>query len=160
MNSPLVLVLLCGLCLTALGPADAIPDNVHQDIQKLTEHFNITADLSLFGGPIFLQDIVSHDKVEKSEQMLVLQESLVVYIRILSDMLNSTQDREIKMSIIAIRGRMEHLWSSYFHTRPDALLGRLRELWYLKVNQCNMSHSLSGAQSVRPSRWLTDSLSD
>ncbi|XP_035257452.1 interferon gamma 1-like [Anguilla anguilla] len=153
MNSPLVLVLLCGLCLTALGLADAvhgihtIPDKVSHDIQKLTQHFNVTADISLFGNPIFLQNMNSDGKFEDSEQMLVLQESLDVYITILTDMLNSTQDKEIQTSITAIRARMEDLMN-YFLSRQKALLERLQKLRDLETSDATVQRK--AVRELRP----------
>ncbi|XP_061085782.1 interferon gamma 1 [Conger conger] len=134
MNSPLLLALLCGFCLAAFRPAHAVGDDLNSVIKKLTDHYNVTADKALFGSPIFLQDMDSHDRFEEKEQRLLMQESLDVYNRILSDMLNHTQDQEIKRSIAAVRALMVDLRKSYFHSNGDKLKERLQALWALNTN--------------------------
>ncbi|KAJ8373490.1 hypothetical protein SKAU_G00040700 [Synaphobranchus kaupii] len=113
MNAPLVLALVCGICLPSFfGPADAVhdvPENLKREIQKLAVHF-------------------------ENGQRLLLQESLEVSNRILMDMLNQTQDVEIRMSIKTIRDQMEHLRKNQFDSREHALMRRLQDLWALKTS--------------------------
>lgn len=70
---------------------------------------------------------------QEHEQRLLMQESLDVYVKILSDMLEDTKDQEIKMSILAIRARLADMRKN-FPSREQTLTTRLQELWALKVN--------------------------
>ncbi|KAJ8402428.1 hypothetical protein AAFF_G00369170 [Aldrovandia affinis] len=134
MNSPWGLALLCGICLASFGWADNVSENTKRDIQKLTDHFNVTADKALFGSTIFLKDLSNLHMFEESEQKLLLQEILDVYVRILSDMQNHTQDIDVKKNIIQVRGRVEDLRNSYYQSGEQTLKGRLQDLWAVKTN--------------------------
>ncbi|KAJ8373489.1 hypothetical protein SKAU_G00040690 [Synaphobranchus kaupii] len=90
-----------------------------------------TSDNALFGNSLFPHDL---DNFEEGEQKVLLRESLDVYVTILSDMLNQTQDMEITKSIMGVRAKMEDLRESYFHSREHALKRHLQNLWALKTD--------------------------
>ncbi|KAG9342624.1 hypothetical protein JZ751_016061 [Albula glossodonta] len=94
---------------------------------------SVTGDKAVFGSPIFLNYLGNHEKLEESEQKLLLLEILDVYDRILSDMLNHTRDLDVKTSIVSIKGRMEELRRN-FPNREQALKRRLQDLWAVKTN--------------------------
>ncbi|KAG9342625.1 hypothetical protein JZ751_016062 [Albula glossodonta] len=133
MNPLWGLALLCGFCLSSFELA-ASNHNISEEIKMLTDHFNVTADKTLFGNPIFLKNLDDHEKFEESEQKLLLLEILDVYERILSDMLNHTRDLDVKTSILSIKGRMEELRRRNFLSREKALKKRLQDLWAVKTN--------------------------
>ncbi|KAJ8245276.1 hypothetical protein GJAV_G00269010, partial [Gymnothorax javanicus] len=147
MNSSLALLLFGGICLAVFGPAVGvhdIPDNVREHIQKLQVHYNVTSDRALFGST-FLPDQFPPHMFKEEERRLLLLESLEVYIKILTDMLERTQDGQIKASIMAVRARMEHLRDETFNDRErklkerlQKLKERLEKLWALKTNDATV----------------------
>nr|AOY36229.1 IFN-gamma precursor [Anguilla japonica] len=112
---------------------DTISQKMTNDVNRLKRHYK-TSDIALRGPSLFPKDL---GNFTEEEQSLVLQESLDVYIRILSDMLrerNISQEREIENSIKAIRAQIVDLRISYFHAREQALKKQLEELWALKTH--------------------------
>ncbi|KAJ8402427.1 hypothetical protein AAFF_G00369160 [Aldrovandia affinis] len=129
MTSLCSLTLLFTLCtVTPWVSSNFISPNMEADMQRLKAHFR-TGDVS-FGNPIFPK----LDNFEESEQKLLLQEILDVYVRILSDMQNHTQDIDVKKSIIQVRGRVEDLRNSYYQSGEQALKMQMEDLWAVKTN--------------------------
>ncbi|XP_064175757.1 uncharacterized protein LOC135246135 [Anguilla rostrata] len=129
MNPLWTLIFMLG-SLALSSSEDTISQKMTNDVNRLKRHYR-TSDIALRGPSLFPKDL---SNFTEEEQSLVLQESLDVYIRILSDMLKSTQEREIENSIKAIRAQIVDLRISYFHTREQALKKQLEELWDLKVH--------------------------
>ncbi|XP_036375559.1 interferon gamma 1-like [Megalops cyprinoides] len=152
MNSLQGLALLCGICLVCFGRADGfqdIPDNLSKAINKLNDHFNVN-DKALFGNPIFLKDLTNGDvKYEESEQKLLLHEILEVYDSILADMLNRTQDEDLKGSIEEVKHQLDKQRRSYFHHKEHALKKRLQDLWAMKT-----SDAVVQRKAVRELGWV------
>ncbi|XP_036375558.1 interferon gamma 1 [Megalops cyprinoides] len=137
------LALLFGLCLLigwANSNNDFIPERTKADIMKLKVHFvsmnpvtvvyQKTSDKALFGHPLF----PNLGNFEECEQRFLLHEILEVYDRILSNMLNRTQDRDIRTSLHEVRHRVDELRRNYFNNKEHLLKERLQELWALKMD--------------------------
>ncbi|KAG9334469.1 hypothetical protein JZ751_007623 [Albula glossodonta] len=129
------LTLFCGACFVTLGSSIHIP-RIQQDIKKLREHFHekgSIADSKWYGNPVFLKiPDVFESNLEESEKKLLVREMLEVSIKVLSKLMNSTKDVDVRSTVLSVRGQVETLKQNYFQDKTHILQTRLRELWATK----------------------------
>ncbi|XP_072556164.1 interferon gamma-related-like [Paramormyrops kingsleyae] len=112
---------------------DFISERMSADIERLSKHFNVTDDL--FGKSIFLKHLIKQNgDAEDTEQKLLIQEILDVYISILSNMKSRTEDNDIKSSIIHIMDRVKKLKNQVDQQREHLLKRQLQDLWAVQTS--------------------------
>ncbi|KAG9342623.1 hypothetical protein JZ751_016060 [Albula glossodonta] len=122
-----------------------IPVHVAERRENLRTEVWKTNDISLYGTPVFPLNL---DNFEESEQRLLTFEILHVYDRILSDMQNCTQERDVKMSIMSVRHQMKDARTHYFQRREEALKKRLHEIW--AVNTTDLTVQRKAVRELLP----------
>ncbi|XP_048864311.1 interferon gamma 1 [Brienomyrus brachyistius] len=130
MVSLLRLYHLCGIFVMILSGAsstDFISHNMREDLRKMKEYFK-TNEKSLFHNPIFLRSLNNLENFKDGEQGVIIGEVLEVYVDILSRMMNSTTDPDMKVSISHTRSRLETLMKNHF-PNTGTLKAHLQELW-------------------------------
>ncbi|XP_015208415.1 interferon gamma 1 [Lepisosteus oculatus] len=136
MNSLQRLLLFCGLCAICFGNGncnDLVPEDVKEDIRVLATHFDISRPDLLEGGALFIKALNSFEQQE-SEEKLLLNEILNLYIKIFDNMNNVEEDKTLAERIHHIKIRLSHLKNATFQETSTNLKQQLELLWNIKVN--------------------------
>uniref|UniRef100_A0A3B3QIX1 Interferon gamma n=1 Tax=Paramormyrops kingsleyae TaxID=1676925 RepID=A0A3B3QIX1_9TELE len=124
MNHKWSLAVLFGTLLAffqVVNSKDFISERMSADIERLSKHF------INFGFPC-----------QDTEQKLLIQEILDVYISILSNMKSRTEDNDIKSSIIHIMDRVKKLKNQVDQQREHLLKRQLQDLWAVQTGDLTM----------------------
>ncbi|XP_033881006.1 interferon gamma 1-like [Acipenser ruthenus] len=131
MNSLQSLLLLNAIGLVTFGcvySSEVISDYVKNDILQLEEHYKTNDPILAGGGPLFLNFLKYFDKQESGDKIL-LNEIVNVYIDILKNMKDTTEDQRSKNSIQHVYREMERL---RFASGTGTLKEELKKLWEIK----------------------------
>ncbi|KAJ8398856.1 hypothetical protein AAFF_G00417640 [Aldrovandia affinis] len=142
MNSLCGLLLFCGICFMTLGWANSVgqvPENIQKDFKKLKEQLHLVHNKEnddLFGNPLFLKkpDVFNSNLME-GEKKLLMQETLEVSLKILTNLMKHTPEEEMRTNILAVRGRVEDLRDRYYLDKDHILQKRLKALWDIKTDE-------------------------
>ncbi|KAK6482354.1 interferon gamma 1 [Huso huso] len=135
MNSLQSLLLLNAIGLVTFGcvySSEVIPDNVKKDILQLEEHYKTNDPILAGGGPLFLNVLKYFDKQESGDKIL-LSEIVNVYIDILKNMKDTTEDQRSKNSTQHVYSEMQKL-KARFASGADTLKEELKKLWEIKTS--------------------------
>ncbi|XP_041109961.1 interferon gamma 1 [Polyodon spathula] len=134
MNSLQSLLLINAIGLVTFGcvySSEVISDYVKKGILQLEEHYKTNDPALAGGGPLFLNVLKYVDKQEGGDKIL-LSEIVNVYIDILKNMKDTTEDQLSKNSIQHIYSEMERLRAKF--ESGMSTLKELKKLWEIKKN--------------------------
>ncbi|XP_018585463.1 interferon gamma 1-like isoform X2 [Scleropages formosus] len=95
---------------------------------------NNTSDKALFRDPVFLRNLQDlESRFEEGEQKVLMGELLDVYLSILEDMMNRTEDDNLKRSITLTRNRVSDLRKHHFQSKGH-LKTQLQDLWAIETD--------------------------
>uniref|UniRef100_A0AAZ3SG50 Interferon gamma n=1 Tax=Oncorhynchus tshawytscha TaxID=74940 RepID=A0AAZ3SG50_ONCTS len=92
--------------------------NMKSNIDKLKVHYKISKDQLFNGNPVFPKDTVVLD----------------VYLSIFSQMLNQTEDQEVRERLDQVKGKVQETQKHYFLGRIPELRTHLQNLWAIKTS--------------------------
>uniref|UniRef100_A0A8C8FIQ0 Interferon gamma n=1 Tax=Oncorhynchus tshawytscha TaxID=74940 RepID=A0A8C8FIQ0_ONCTS len=98
--------------------------NMKSNIDKLKVHYKISKDQLFNGNPVFPKDTF-----EDSEQRVLMSVVLDVYLSIFSQMLNQTEDQEVRERLDQVKGKVQETQKHYFLGRIPELRTHLQNLW-------------------------------
>ncbi|XP_066579980.1 interferon gamma 1 [Amia ocellicauda] len=131
------LLLFIGICLITFGRVytiDLMSDEMKEDIKWLGDYFQSNNPRLVEGGAIFTNVLKTFEKQE-SEEKLLLNEILNLYIDIFNNMDNPPENPKLRQSIDHIKIRLGDLKKNAFLDNASLnLKNKLQELWEIKVN--------------------------
>uniref|UniRef100_A0AAY4EKS5 Interferon gamma n=1 Tax=Denticeps clupeoides TaxID=299321 RepID=A0AAY4EKS5_9TELE len=135
--------LLCGmLWLTqqTTGSPDLIPENLDKSVQNVNSYLRTINDVSKYsGGPVFLSMLKDYEvkfevRLHQNSLRILMGEMLNVYLQILSNMLNKTQEQRVKEDLLYLKSKLEELKREFFKTNTAKLKQSLEELEAIKTS--------------------------
>uniref|UniRef100_W5NH24 Interferon gamma-like n=1 Tax=Lepisosteus oculatus TaxID=7918 RepID=W5NH24_LEPOC len=137
MNSLQRLLLFCGLCAICFGNGncnDLVPEDVKEDIRVLATHFVKKSSVENLCWNMFILFLIDITENQESEEKLLLNEILNLYIKIFDNMNNVEEDKTLAERIHHIKIRLSHLKNATFQETSTNLKQQLELLWNIKVN--------------------------